>query len=79
MYKQEINTVEDSEICCKCLEWNHQRIKIGRLEIMDKKKGFIIANDLFDSVICLNCFILHVQNAANELQATTKARTKPKN
>lgn len=77
MYKQEIKSQAIEEICCKCKKWKVERVNIGRLDLLNKLEGFIIANDLFDNVICKDCFILHVLNLFNELQYITKPRTKP--
>ncbi len=76
MYKADINAQESQEICCKCKKWKSERVNIGRLDLLCNKIGFITATDLFDNVLCKDCFILHILNLFNELQ-TTKTRKEP--
>lgn len=76
MQTQKIKSEATSECCDECGKFSYQRVIIGRLDLFNKKRGTMIAPDLFHSKLCKNCFTLVIQNTFDELQNTPEKGTK---
>lgn len=70
-----IKNKSGKDICSNCKQKVDSRIQIVRIDILHKRKGVTLSNDLFnEGKFCMNCFILVVLNQSNDLQDITKNR-----